>query len=85
MLFALQKKSQNKWIMSNRRSRWSREWLLKRQEFSHVRLLRELRDEAGDWCNYLRVDVETYNHLLNLVTPRIEKKEHLYEKSDFTS
>jgi hypothetical protein len=68
------KKSKNKRIMSNQRSRWSREWLLKRHSFSHVRLLRELRDEAGDWRNYLRVDVETYNHLLNLVTPHIEKK-----------
>jgi hypothetical protein len=59
-------------------------WLLKRQEFSHVRLLRELSDEAEDWRNYLRMDVETYNHLLNLVKPRIEKK-NLYEKSDFTT
>jgi hypothetical protein len=60
--------------MSNQRSKWSREWLLNRYGFSHVRLLRELRDEAGDWRNYLRMNVETYNHLLNLVTPHIEKR-----------
>jgi hypothetical protein len=75
------KRSQNKWIMSNQRSRWSREWLLKRLEFYHVRLLWELRDEAGDWRNYLRVDVETYNHLLNLVTPHTEKKNTCMRKA----
>ena len=50
--------------LKTRRSRWSRKWLLKRHNFSHIKLLRELRDEPNDWRNYLRMDIETYTHLL---------------------
>ncbi|CAH1972595.1 unnamed protein product [Acanthoscelides obtectus] len=64
---------------NNRRLRWSREWLLKRQEFSHVRLLREL--EPDDWRNYLRMDTETYNHLLKSVTPYIERQNTCMRKA----
>ncbi|CAH1957255.1 unnamed protein product [Acanthoscelides obtectus] len=63
----------------NRRLRWSREWLLKRQEFSHVRLLREL--EPDDWRNYLRMDTETYNHLLKSVTPYIKRQNTCMRKA----
>ena len=54
---------------SNRRSKWK--LLLKRQDFSHITLLRELHDEPHDWRNYLRMDVDTYTYLLELVTPHI--------------
>lgn len=63
-------KSRNK--RKNRRLRWSREWLLKRHKFSHVRILREL--EPDDWRNYLRMDTETYNDLLKSVTPYIKRQ-----------
>ena len=43
--------------------------------FSHIKLLRELRDEPNDWRNYLRMDIETYTHLLELVTPHIIKQD----------
>lgn len=59
---------------ATRRSRWSREWLLKRGRFSHVNLLRELRHEPEDLRNYLRMDMETYMYLLRLVTPDIQKQ-----------
>lgn len=55
------------------RTRWCREWLMKREQFSHVNL-REIRHEPNDWRNYLRMDIETYCRLLKLVTPYIEKK-----------
>lgn len=57
-----------------RRTRWSRKWLLKRRQFSHVNLIRELQSEPSDWRNYLRMDIETYRKLLDLVTPYIQKK-----------
>ncbi|KAJ8939877.1 hypothetical protein NQ318_023217 [Aromia moschata] len=60
--------------ISTRRSMWSRQWLLKRQHFSHTTLLRELRDEPNDWRNYLRMDIDTYTYLLELVTPHIIKE-----------
>ena len=40
-----------------------------------MRLLRELRDEPNDWRNYLRMDIDTYTFLLELVTPHIKKED----------
>lgn len=57
------------------RSKWMKEWLLKRSTLSHVNLLEELRLEPGDWHNYLRMDEETYFKLLQLVTPLIKKED----------
>ncbi|KAJ8971539.1 hypothetical protein NQ317_014971 [Molorchus minor] len=63
----------------NKRSRprikWVKEWLLKRNEFSHINLLEELRLEPDDWRNYLRMDEDSYTTLLTLVTPLIEKQD----------
>lgn len=64
-----------------KRSKWSKDWLLKRQQFSHVNLLAELKFEKDDWFNYLRMDEETYLELLHLVTPFIEKKDTHLRKS----
>ena len=66
---------------SARCSIWSRRWLLRREQFSHVRLLSELRGEPEDWRNYLRMDIETYNNLLKLVTPHITKQNSCMRKA----
>lgn len=55
------------------RKQWSKKWLLMRAKYTHVNLLNELKLEPEDWFNYLRMDEETYNELLKIVTPRIEK------------
>nr|CAH7762381.1 unnamed protein product [Callosobruchus chinensis] len=41
-------------LKSTRHSKWSRKWLLRRQHFSHIKLLCELRNEPNDWRNYLK-------------------------------
>lgn len=69
------RKRQIKRLKYKQRSRWSRAWLLKRHRFSHVQLLKELRSEPEDWRNYLRMDVEAYNYLLELVSPYITKQD----------
>lgn len=58
-----------------KRSKWVKEWLLKRSQFSHINLLDELKLEPGDWFNYLRMDYETYCTLLKLVSPLITKQD----------
>lgn len=63
------------------RQRWSRRWLLKRGKFSHVNLLRELACEPEDWRNYLRMDMTSYENLLKLVTPYIQKKDTVMRKA----
>ena len=63
-----------------RRSRrvWMKPWLLKKkQELSHVQLIRELQDIPEDWKNYLRMDKENYLDLLERITPLIEKQDNV--------
>lgn len=60
---------------SKKRSRWTKDWLKKREKLSHVNLLEELRLEPRDWMNYLRMDAATYEELLCYVEPLIKKKD----------
>ena len=58
-----------------RKKKWVKKWYLCRREQGHTRLLRELRDdEPEDYRNFLRMDAESYDELLNLVMPMIVKQ-----------
>nr|CAH7715824.1 unnamed protein product [Callosobruchus chinensis] len=49
--------------------------ILQRQKFTHVNLLDYIKEvEPADFKNYYRMNSETYQELLDLVTPYIEKK-----------
>ena len=64
------------YIKSRRAKRkWVKQWLLNRPILSQINLMNELTLEPHDWRNYLRMDDQTYFHLLNLVTPLIKKKD----------
>ena len=52
-----------------------REWLLKRNSYSHTNLLKELRTAPKDWRNYSKIDKETYCNLLCLVKLFIQKED----------
>lgn len=56
------------------RKTWSKDWLLKRNRYTHVNLLQDLREEA-DYRNYLRMDETLYQELLTLVSPHIQKRD----------
>lgn len=54
---------------------WVKEWLKRRNEFTHERLLNELRiSEPNDFKNFVRLDAESFDQLLRLVEPHIKKK-----------
>ena len=58
-----------------KRAKWSKEWFLQRSTFGHTKLLRELsHNEPSDLKNFLRMDAESYNELLQMVEPLIEKQ-----------
>lgn len=63
------------------RSVWCKKWLLRRNKYSHVNLLNELKFAPKDWHNYLRMDEETYLNLLALVTPFIKKKDTIMREA----
>ena len=50
---------------------------LKKQELSHVNLMRELQDIPEDWKNYLRMNKENYLDLLERITPLIKKQDNV--------
>lgn len=58
-----------------KRKLWTKDWLLKRDQFSHVNILNELRFHPKDWHNYLRMDEDTYLELLSRVSPLIVRKD----------
>lgn len=64
-------------LKTHKRNRtvWSKEWLRKRNHYSHINLLNELKFAPKDWHNYLRMDEETYLKLLSMVTPYIKKRD----------
>lgn len=54
---------------------WMKEWLKKRDQFSHDRLVAELKiSSAVDYKNYLRMDADTFGELLEMIRPLIEKQ-----------
>lgn len=53
------------------RRKWVKKWLSQQNHFSHMSLLRKLRvTDPNDFRNYLQMDENTFNHLLNLVVER---------------
>jgi len=53
----------------------------KRNVYSHVNLLTELKVVPKDWHNYLRMSEETYLNLLSLVAPLIRKNDMVMRKA----
>lgn len=49
----------------------------KKERYSHINLLNELKFHPKDWHNYLRMNGDTYLNLLSLITPLIIKKDTL--------
>ena len=62
-------------VPRRKRAKWSKEWFLQRSKFGQTKLLRELsHNEPRDFKNFLRMDVEPFNELLQMVVPLIEKQ-----------
>ena len=65
-----------------KRCKWSKKWFLRRRELGHARLLRELRDdEPEDYRNFLRMDAASYDELLDMVRPLIQKEDTIMREA----
>lgn len=59
-----------------RKRKWTEEWLLERNNHSHVSTLRNMEiTTPKHYKNFLRMDAETYEELLRCITPAIQKKD----------
>lgn len=59
-----------------RRRSWTKNWLLRRNQFSHMPLLRELQENnPEDYRNFLRMTDPVFHHLLALVSPYITRQD----------
>lgn len=57
----------------NKRKRWMKEWMTKRERYSHINLLKEIAlSDENDFCNYLRMDIE-FNLIYNVKILTCEK------------
>lgn len=73
--------TQQKKKKRNRRM-WSKEWLINRDQYSHMVLLRELKDNnPDDYRNYLRMSEETFSELLVMVKPMLHKEDTVMRPS----
>jgi hypothetical protein len=58
-----------------RHSKWVKNWLYKKEKFSHANLFRKLRkNNPGDFENYVTMNIETFHNLHNLVKHRVTKQ-----------
>jgi hypothetical protein len=52
-----------------KKHRWMKEWLKKRNEYTHENLLKDLRlSEPSDFQNFLRLDATSFDEMLKMVT-----------------
>lgn len=64
-------------LQNSRKKRkcWAKKWLMRRNNSSHMVLLKELSvEEPLDYKNYLRMSEESFNYLLNIIAPKIAKQ-----------
>lgn len=65
-----------------KRTKWSKQWFLHRAKFGHSELLKELRNnEPDDYKNFLRMDGDSFDELLELVGPHIRKQDTVMRKA----
>jgi hypothetical protein len=51
----------------------------KKNEYTNENLLKDIRlSEPSDFQNFLRLDTTSFDELLKMITPRIEKKEYYH-------
>lgn len=66
-----------------RKRRWVKQWLQKRETYTHLNLLKEIQltAEDADYKNYFRMDEKSFNELLQMITPYIIKQDTCMRKS----
>ncbi|GFR57442.1 hypothetical protein ElyMa_003456700 [Elysia marginata] len=65
-----------------KRTKWPKQWFLNRAKFGHIELLKELRDnEPDDYKNFLRMDGDCFNEVLEMVEPHIKKEDTVMRKA----
>nr|CAI5861774.1 unnamed protein product [Callosobruchus analis] len=61
---------------------WQKRWLADRKKYCHIALLQELRENnPDDFKNYLRMDGDAFDKLLNLMRPHLSKQDTAMRQS----
>ncbi|KAM4044853.1 uncharacterized protein ACNLHF_008739 [Anomaloglossus baeobatrachus] len=59
---------------TRKRRIWARKWLLERQRYTHMHLVRDLQEHnPHDFRNYLRMSESSFSYLLEKVRPYIQR------------
>lgn len=58
------------------RKRWVKDWITRRERYSHVTLLREISlSDSTDYCNYFRMDIHTFHTLKDMLEPLLRRQD----------
>lgn len=64
-----------------KRKYWMKEWLKKREKFSHTVLLKEISlSEADDYKNYFRMSEKQFEKILEMVQPFLVRQDTIMRK-----
>ena len=71
------------WLKKRRKRRmWVKDWIGKRNIFTHVNLLNEIKKtDVDDFQRYFRMDEKAYYKLLEMVRPYITKQDTIMRES----
>lgn len=59
-----------------KRKRWMKRWLQRREHYTHLNLLKEIREEEkDDFANYYRMKDACYDQLLQMVKPYLTRQD----------
>lgn len=62
-----------------RRRQWTKQWLRNHEKYSHMTLLRDLKEKnPDDFRNYLRMPDEAFQLLLSHVAPLIRRQDPVF-------
>lgn len=66
-----------------KRKWWTKEWLLKRDQYTHLNLLNEIRTTSDDvdYANYFHMKDDCFDELLRMVKPFLKKEDTIMRKS----
>lgn len=67
----------------SKRKKWMKYWFKQREKYTHLNLLNQIREyqEMDDYENYFRMPDARFEHLLELITPYLIKKDTIMRKA----
>lgn len=68
--------SSNEKYKNGKKRKWQKEWLADKEQYSNAKLLKKIREsDPFDYKNYMRMNEDCFNDLLEKLSPFIKKQD----------